>query len=1103
MTLHLHRAPRTDLLADALGELLAEPLDDPFASELVLVPEAGVERWLSQRLSHRLGSADGLEDGVCAGVELRSPRSLVSTLTGTDHDDPWSPDALAWAVLEVLDTCLDEPWAATLAAHLGHGQEGEEGEFRRGRRYGVARRVAGLLASYARQRPGLLADWETGRATDGLGDELGADLAWQPPLWREVLARVGAPSPAQRHAATVAALEAGPVADLPPRLSLFGHTRMPVTEVDLLRALATHHDVHVWLPHPSDVAWQRLAPHAGAVPRHDDVSHRDLGHPLTATLGRDLRELERTLPRDGVVDTWHGDDHGASGTLLGWLQDDLRADEVRPSGRRLAPDDRAVQVHACHGPARQVEVLREAVLGLLADHPDLEPRDVLVMCPDVETYAPLVTAAFGLGEVVPDGHPAHRLRVQLADRSPAATNDLLGLATRLLALAGGRAPATEVLDLAHADPVRRRFGFTDDDLETLTSWTAESGVRWGLDVAHRAAYDVPFLNNTWRFGLDRVLAGVALSDDSLAADAMGWVCTALPLDDVGSNHVDLAGRFAELLDRFEQVSDGLTGSRTLAAWVAALVDGVRSLAAVPRTEEWQLGHLQRELGRALEQAGPRGETVLRLPDVRALLEGRLAGRPTRTSFRTGTLTVCTMVPMRSVPHRVVCLVGLDDGVFPRQGVVDGDDVLARTPLTGERDVRSEDRQLLLDAVGAATEHLVVTYTGADEHTNAERPPAVPLGELLDALDRTTEEPVRDRVVVRHPLQAFDPRNLVPGGLGAPAGEPFTFDPAAHHAARAVLQDRPVRPGLLDAPLPPPPPDDVALEDLVAFYRDPVKGFFRGLDVSLPWDADGVDDAMPVEIDALEEWGVGDRMLRDMLRGVHPDIARQAEWRRGALPPGRLGWRISGDVRGRAMNLAVAALTHRQVEPRAVDVDVRLPGGRRVTGTVGPVYGDRLVSVGYSNLAGKQVLESWIRLLALAAHDDDHHWTALSVGRRPRSTQAGQRLLAVGGDGPVEALADLVALYDVGRTAPLPFPMKTSWAWATARHSGDDAREQASRKWKSGRYPGEDSDAAHVRVWGPWAPLETLLEPGVLGPDHTLPALSERIWAPVLRSEVSL
>jgi exodeoxyribonuclease V gamma subunit len=1104
MALHLHRAPRTDLLADALGELLATPLADPFATELVLVPARGVERWLSQRLSHRLGTSSGAAgprgDGVCAGVEFRFPRSLIAELTGTRDEDPWSPDALAWPLLSVLDEVMDEPWAGTLATHLGHRDSGDEAEFRRGRRYAVARRLARLFASYAAQRPQVLVDWSEGRATDGLGGDLDEDLAWQPPLWRALTAQVQAPVPAVRHAATLTRLEAGPT-DLPPRISLFGHTRMPSTEIELLRALSEHHDLHLWLPLPSDDLWRRLTDLTGPTARSNDDSHRRVRHPLLASLGRDQRELQRTLvPAQFDVEVMADD---LPDTLLGQLQSDLRADEVRPTGRSLDPTDRSVQVHRCHGPARQVQVLREVLLGLLQDtaedeHP-LEPRDILVMCPDIENYAPLITAAFGLGDVVQDGHPAHRLRVQLADRALTSTNPLLGVAATLLDLAGSRATASAVLDLAQHPACRRRFGFVDDDLDTVADWVRLSGVRWGFDAEHRGPFGVRYLQNTWRFGLDRVLAGVALSDDSQA-----WLGTAFPLDDVGSNRVELAGRFAEYVDRLVAAADRLTGIRPLGEWLEALVESVTSLTRVERADQWQVGQMQRELARVAFDAGDRAADVLRLSDVRALLGDHLQGRPTRANFRAGSLTVCTMVPMRSVPHRVVCLLGLDDGIFPRQRTVDGDDLLARTPVTGERDIRSEDRQLLLDAIGAATETLVVTYTGADPHSGQDRPPAVPLGELLDALDRTTGAPVRNDIVVRHPLQPYDVRNVEPGALGAKGrgrSEPFTFDPRMLFAARALRGPRPDAEPFLAAPLPEPVKrgtagvgqrdDDLALTDLVGFFKHPVKGFFRALDLTLPWDVDAVSDAMPVEIDQLETWGVGDRMLDDMLRGIHPDKAREIEWRRGALPPGQLGWRKATEVRETAMNLALAALTHRKVAPKAHDVDVTLRDGRRLTGTVTPVYGDRLVAVGYSKLDGKHLLESWVRLLALAAGHPDHNWTALTIGRSPRGTQAAQRLLGPAGSEPLGLLEDLVGLYDLGRRAPLQLPLKSSFAYATAMRNGQDPKAEALKKWKNNNFPGEDADAAHVRVWGEHAEFEKLTD---------LPALAQRLWFPLLDSE---
>ncbi|BCI51670.1 RecBCD enzyme subunit RecC [Mycolicibacterium litorale] len=1085
MPFHLHRAERTDLLADGLGTLLSTPLSDPFAEELVIVPAKGVERWLSQRLSHVLGRGSG-DDGVCAGITFRNPRSLIAQImggsSGTGEDDPWAPDALVWPLLEVIDDNLDQPWCTTLATHLGHFEHGEERELRQSRRYAVARRLARLFASYARQRPQLLVDWLAGGTAD-----LDDDLRWQPHLWRALVGSIPADPPHIRHAEVVARLRESP-SDLPERLSLFGHTRLPATEVELLEALATHHDLHLWLPHPSDDLWTSLTAHRGPVRRRDDTTHRDVGHPLLATLGRDLRELQRSLPADPRTDEYLHRPAGPAAhpdTLLGWLQSDIAANAVRPTGRHLQPGDRSVQVHSCHGAARQIDVLREVLLGLLADDPTLEPRDILVMCPDIEHYAALIVAGFGLGDVVHGAHPAHRLRVKLADRALTQTNPLLGVAGQLLDLAGGRATASEVLNLAEAPSIRDRFTFSDDDLDVIGDWVREANIRWGFDRAHRVPYGVDFVQNTWRFGLDRVLAGVAMSDDSHA-----WLDTTLPLDDVSSDRVELAGRLADYVDRLQSCVENLSGTKPLDEWLEALRSGIAELTTVSDDDSWQTTQLEREFADVLVQAGPRRDTPLRLPDVKALLGRHLAGRPTRANFRTGTLTVCTMVPMRSVPHRVVCLVGLDDGVFPRLGVVDGDDALARDPMTGERDIRSEDRQLLLDAIGAATERLVVTYTGANEYSGQRKPPAVPLVELLDALDVTTESPVRDQIVVEHPLQPFDVRNVTPGALGVP-GEPFTFDSTALTAATVATGHRAERPGLLTHPLPPPPQDDVALDDLIGFFKDPVKGFFRALDYTLPWDVDAVEDAMPVEIDALAEWQVGERMLDDMLRGLNPEQAQQAEWRRGSLPPGRLGWRKAQELRDQAAALATAAHRHRKQPPQAYDVDIPIGDGRRVTGTVPRVYGDRTVTVTYSKLDGRHLLASWIQLAALTAARPNPDWAAVCIGRAKRGGTR-ERLLGAPADA-VEVLRDLVSMYDAGRREPIPLPPKTSYAWAEATHHRGEPRREAAFRWKSGRYPGEDAEPANARVWGPHAPLEDLVAAGLDG-------YATRLWLPMLAAE---
>jgi len=1069
--LTVHRAERTAVLADALADLLRTPLDDPFATEVVAVPAQGVERWLAQRLSTVLG-AGGAGDGICSGVVFPSPSRLVTGAlagaAGTSADDePWA--APLWPLLEVVDACVAEPWCAVLAQHVGAGEEGH----RRGRRWSTAARLAALFSSYAAHRPQMLRDWAAGRDTDGTG-ELAPDLRWQAELWRRLRERLG-PSPAEQLAQRCAVLVAEPErAALPERLSLFGPTRLRADQLEVLAALGERRDVHVWLPHPSPVLWGRLRGRT-AVHRRDDPTATLPQHPLLRSHARDVRELQLRLPAH--EDVHHaGADRPAS--QLGRLQADLREDRAPTP----AAVDGTVQVHACHGPARQVEVLREVLLRLFEDSRDLEPRDVLVLCPDVETFAPLVSAAFGLGPGLP--HPGHALRVRLADRSLRATNPLLDTVARLLALAGSRVTASAVLDLAASPAVRRRFALDDDDLERVRDWVARSGVRWGIDAPGRAPYGMAAVpQNTWRTGLDRLLLGVTTSEDEPV-----WLDRALPLDDVDSSDIDLAGRLAELLDRLEDVLGRLSGEQPVTEWVAALADGLDALTEVAEADAWQLAQARRELAEAAA-----GSTVpVRLADVRAMLADRLRGRPTRAGFRTGSLTVCTLVPMRSVPHRVVVLLGLDDGVFPRTGGVDGDDVLARDPRLGERDVRSEDRQLLLDAVLSAGERLVVLHTGADPVTGAARPPAVPVGELLDVVEAMAPGG-REAVVVRHPLQPYDLRDF-----RAPA--PFSFDPVSLAGARRAGAAR-------RAPVPEPPlpvrDGDVALDDLVAFVEHPVRAYLRQrLGLTLPGEDDEVDDALLVALDGLQEWAVGERMLAAALAGTDLAAARQAEWLRGTLPPGPLGVRVLEKVQSRVEPLVEAAAPVLVAPARRVDV--RLPlGGRVLLGTVNGVRDGAVVAVAYSTLAAKHRARAWVLALALAAAGEGDR--AVTVGRRGNRAR---RSTIVAPADPLAALAALVDLRDRGLREPLPLAVKTSAAYAGARLGGnspEQALESAGKEWVSD-YGGEQEDRSHVHVWGDRAPLAALLEQEPRDGEHEpgeptrFGALACRLWAPVLAAE---
>lgn len=1149
--LHIHRAERADGLVRALRTLLAEPPADPFAADVVAVPTRGMERWLTQRLSEGLGATPGRSDGVCANVEFPSPYRVagdaVATVFGLDPEvDPWRPERMVWPLLEAVDGALAEPWLHMLAAHLGGTGEAAD-PVRRARRFASVRHIADLYDRYALHRPEMVRAWLAGEDTGGAGRALPSGARWQAELWRRLRARIGQPDPAERLEGACARIRESPgLLDLPERLALFGLTRLPAGHLEVLQAIADGRDVHLFLLHPSPALWERvseaLRDRAPIVRRGDDVTAGLPENRLLASWGHDAREMQVVVERAGEhTDHHHHAVAPVAGTLLSRIQADVLADRapahaLLPGGEDgrplLDPADQSVRVHSCHGRARQVEVVRDAILHLLADDPTLEPRDVIVMCPDIEAFAPLIQATFGAGEVsgeddeieaLPADVRPPDLRVRLADRSLRQTNPVLGVTARLIDLAGQRITASDVLDLAAREPVRRRFHLDDEDLARMEDWVSEAGIRWGLDAAHRAPFKLDGLTSgTWRAGLDRLLVGVTMTEEEQRL--FGGV---LPLEDVESGAIDLAGRFAELVDRLEAALEALSRPKTIDAWADAIGAAAESLTTTTQRDAWQRSQLQRILDDVRTEAASgaaEATTELSLPEIRALLAERLQGRPTRANFRTGHLTICTLAPMRSVPHRVVCLLGLDDGVFPRRAPQDGDDLLLDDPHVGDRDSRTEDRQMLLDALMAATDNLIVTYTGNDERTNTPRPPAVPVGELLDAVDRTARREdggrARDRVVVRHPLQPFDARNFTESALIR--GRAWSFDRVTLDGARALVHDRSTPGPFLPHALPDEPAQLLELDDLVRFAERPVRAFLRQrLGISVAERSDEVDDALPVELDGLAEWGVGDRLLRARLAGCDGRTAAKAEIARGALPPGLLGMPVIEKVLPRVEAIAVQAQACIAAggDPGSLDVRVGLPGGRWLTGTVPGVSGDVLRTVTYSRVSARHRLAAWVRLLALTAAYPERPFQAVTIGRA--SSGDGDltiaRLPALGPDAETRRLraaghlATLLDLYDRGMREPPPIACLTSAAYAEAAARGGDPVAAGRAVWESEwNFDKEDKEPDHQLVLGGVVAFRELLgEPpradeqgdGWDAADGTrFGRYARRLWAALLQFE---
>jgi exodeoxyribonuclease V gamma subunit len=1081
--MHLYSAGRARPLAGRLAEVLADPPADPMTPEWLAVPSDGMRRWLTLELAGHLGiGGPGSTDGVAANIIRAYPGTLRNCVLTAERDDPnadpWRIERLVWSVLGATGRRAGGPSLPELEPR----SEGAS-------RYGRARRVADLFDRYHLHRPAMIRSWVAGEDVDGTGRPIPEHAAWQPHLWRLVRDEAGEPSPPERLPGLLARLARGDLAlDLPDRLVLFGFTLLPGGGfLDLARAAAERRDVHLFLLEPSHLDADRLvglSPRpTGGGPRlrSSDSTATLIDQPLLRSWGRLHRETALLLAdaqADGLAAPERvgeqTDDRPT--TLLGCLQDSIRTNAGSTSRIVLDPADRSVQFHACFGPTRQVDALRDALLHLLnASGGDLSEDDIVVVCPSLERFAPLIQAAFGPTAALPparstdSGASAVRadvptLRYRIADQSITTTNPILGATTALLDLVAGRFEVASVLDFLALGPVRERFRFDDESLADINQWVTDTNVRWGLDPVHRESFGLPesITANTWRAALDRLLVGAAVYDADLTL-ATGDV---VPYGVEGSG-TETAGRLAEALWHLSELVGETRTARPIAEWVRALRRTCDALFATDRDALWQVESLHRILDDVIQSASAQGvvsAVPLEFVDIQRLFGERLDAIPGRPDYFRGGITISSMTPLRWVPFRVVCLLGMDQSAFGSV-TAPGDDLAAAFPQVGDRDPRAEARQSLLEAVLAAGDHLMVVRDAHDVRTNQDVPRSVVVAELFDAVTALVEPDRRselaERLEIDHPRQPFDERCFEPALLIPEV--PWSFDRSNLDGARARRNRATRAPQFLAAPLAPSEGTVIELDQLRSFFRNPAAYFLsQRLEAHLPKSEDEPTALLPVELGPLQRWQVATRLLRSRLAGVDTDAWRAVERERGTLPPGSLETHAVEEVEA-VVDVLVAAAHDLEVgndpaEP--FEVDVELSGGTRIVGSVpirlqGPSPGPARVS--YSKLKPEHRVSAWLDLMALVGTDPSRPWRSVAVGRPPRSGAPADVLDIAVSDGPGtrsetarRALAVAVDCYRMGLRQPIPLfstfsyevycrtAKPTSWSDPRSRPDGDHA-----------------------------------------------------------------
>lgn len=1068
--LTLHQGNHLEVLVDRLADVLAVPPDDPLAPEHVVVQNVGMARWLSLELARR--------HGVCAHVRFALPGAFLwetwrRVLPEVPDASTLDPAVAAWRLFAVLGELERAPRFVPLHAWLGDAHDDV-------RRHALARRLADLYDQYLLYRPQWIAQWEAGE-----------DPRWQAELWRRVAARMRGPHRAQLGHAFVAALTRGGLVDgaLPARVALFGVPSIPPAQLQAFGALASRVAVHCFVLNPAQEHWAHVVPERtiAHVARSGDAAarHLETGHPLLASLGqqgRDVIDQLQELAHD-TADCWAepGDD-----TLLHRLQSDILHLHPRDAATRVpvAADDRSIALHACHSPMREVEVLHDRLLALFDADPTLRPSDVVVMTPDVEAYAPCVEAVFGTAP------PARHIPYTIADRSLRADTPLVDAFVRLLELPDGRWDAPSLLGLLDVPALRRRFGLDEADLPQVHRWVRDAAVRWGIDADGRERLGLPATaEHTWRFGLDRLLLGWALPGGNRELDG-----DVLPLDEVEGSAARALGGLAAFAEAAFALDATLAAPRSPSAWAATFLGVVDAFFAPGPADE--------EATAALRAACAALEVAARAADadapvsrglVVAELRRQLDAATRRGRFLTGEVTVCAMVPMRSIPFAVVCLLGLGIGSFPRSRRAPGFDLMADDRRRGDRSRRDDDRWLFLEAICSARRALHLSWVGRGIRDNAEIPPSVVASELLDVLERgfAPSPPfatLRAQLEIVHPLQPFSRRYFGAGDDRRLA----SYSEELAQASRALRRDprgsAPLAARTLAAAA---PPGDVALDDLVDFLCHPTRFFLRErLRIRLTADDAVLEDREPFALDGLAAWTVRSELLALRREDVPPAHAERLLRARGLLPHAEVG-----RATFRRLAAEVDAFVARLADAGAVGTEERrmlalpLEDGTTLAGTVGGLFAGGLVEWRLGRLRARDRLGVWVRHLLLQAAGGTASRPCLWVGTgKDDFLSLGPVADAAG------VLRDLVALYREGHCRLLPLFPESACAFVDERRKGERrARWAAAEKWEGNEYyggPGESEDAWNALAWRETEPLDDEFE-----------RLAERVFGPILAAEV--
>jgi exodeoxyribonuclease V gamma subunit len=1084
----------------------------PLEKEVILVQSNGIAQWL------KLALAADPEDGGCgisAALDMLLPASFLwqvyRAVLGENEVpaiSPFDKSRLVWRLTRLLPELLERPGYAPLKRFMA--QDGDQRK-----RFQLAQRVADLFDQYQVYRADWLAAWAAGEDVqiDARNNRtpLPDEYRWQAALWRALLEDVVAHAPdgvdmskagrAAVHDAFMREAVARPEGQrpkgLPRRVIIFGISSLPRQAVEVLAALSRWTQVLMCVHNPCAHYWadivadqdllraqrSRQQRRQGAPAVMDDAQLHLHAQPLLAAWGKQgrdfiglLDEYDSAEARErytqhftGIgqrIDLFESDD---ASTMLQQLQDDIRDLRPLPETREHWPEvdpgvDTSIRFHIAHSAQREVEILHDQLLAAFAADPTLRPRDVIVMVPDIEVYTPHIQAVFGL---LDQDDPRH-LPFSVADRGQRDFDPLIGALETLLALPQSRLTVSDVLDLLEVPALRARFGIDTDDLPKLRAWISGANIRWGLHAEQRASLGLPQADdenapNSWAFGLRRMLLGYA------AGEKAGAWRDIEPYAEIGGLDAALLGPLSQLVDALDTTWQTLRKPATVEAWCTRLRALKTTCFAADDSEDaYTLDRLDAALEAwrdACDEAALTGELPLSIVGDYWLAQFEGGGLSQR--FFAGAVTFATLMPMRAIPFRYVCLLGMNDGDYPRNRMPLDFDLMRRNYRPGDRSRREDDRYLFLEALLSAREHLHVSWVGRSVNDNTPRPPSVLVGQLRDHLKAgwrvegaADDEPdaLLHELTIDHRLQPFSAAYFP---ARPDESKLFTYarewnQPAPHSSSSSAANHNDVALQSLERDEP------LSVRELADFLRDPVKSFFRQrLRVAFETEDAASENHEPFEVDQLEAWQLQNELIRaqaaalergddDLLPAALSRLERMH--RSGDLAAGGFGEVIAAELMEPMADLFDRYRAELERWPDLLDEQYELrledgPGALTIEDWVGElragpdntrgrVFLDPGTLIKDRKYRGERLIAYWVAHLAAQL-------AAGAVTTVIVSKVGSVEFAPIAADQARAHLLTLLRAWDEGTRRPLPLAVKTAFAWLRKRPGSFESQDEGN------------------------------------------------------------